>query len=94
MIPKIIHYTWFSNDPMPDKVLRCMASWQQIMPDYELKKWDMDAIKHIDVPFLKEALAAKKWAYAADFVRMYAVFYEGGIYLDTDVQVYKSFDRF
>jgi len=94
MIPKIIHYTWFSNDPMPDKVLRCMASWQQIMPDYELKKWDMEAIKHIDVPFLKEALAAKKWAYAADFVRMYAVFYEGGIYLDTDVQVYKSFDRF
>lgn len=92
MIPKVIHYTWFSNDEKPPIVKQCMASWKQILPDYELRLWDMDAIKDLDSVYLREALAAKKWAYAADYVRLYALYHEGGIYLDTDVMVYKSFD--
>ena len=92
MIPKRIHYTWFSGDEMPSKIKACMASWNRILPDYELKLWDMNAIKDIDSVFLQEALAVKKWAYAADYVRLYALYHEGGIYLDTDVMVYKSFD--
>lgn len=94
MIPKIIHYTWFSNEPFPEKVQRCIDSWKRIMPDYELKIWNMDSIKDIDSVFLKEALSVKKWAYAADFVRLYAIYNYGGIYLDTDVVVYKPFDEF
>lgn len=93
MIPKIIHYTWFSNEPIPDKVIKCIQTWHIILPDYELRKWDMDAIKNIPSIFLKEALLEQKWAYAADFVRLYAIYHFGGIYLDTDVIVYKSFDR-
>ena len=92
MIPKIIHYTWFSGDPFPEKIQECFDSWKQYLPDYTLKLWDMDAIKDIDSVFLKEALSEKKWAYAADYVRLYAIYHEGGIYLDTDVMVFKSFD--
>lgn len=92
MIPKIIHFTWFSNDPYPEKIQRCMDSWKRIMPDYEIIHWDMNRIKDIDAPFLREALAERKWAFAADYVRLYAVANYGGIYLDTDVEVYKSFD--
>lgn len=92
MIPKIIHYTWFSGDPYPAKIQSCIDSWKKILPDYTLKLWDMDAIKNIESAFLQEALAAQKWAYAADFVRLYAIYNEGGIYLDTDVKVLKSFD--
>ena len=92
MIPKIIHFTWFSNDPYPEKIQRCMDSWKHIMPDYEIIHWDMNRIKDIDAPFLREALAERKWAFAADYVRLYAVANYGGIYLDTDVEVYKSFD--
>ena len=92
MIPKIIHYTWLSGDPYPAKIKSCIDSWSRILPDYELKLWDMESIKNIDSVFLKEALAAHKWAYAADFVRLYAIYNEGGIYLDTDVKVFKSFD--
>ncbi len=92
MIPKIIHYTWFSNDPYPEKIQKCLESWKKMLPDYELRKWDMAAIEHIDSVFMHEALSCRKWAYAADFVRLYAVYHEGGIYLDTDVEVYKSFD--
>ena len=92
MIPKIIHYTWFSGEEMPPIIKECIASWKTFMPDYEYRLWDMDSIRDIDSIYLKEALAVKKWAYAADFVRLYALYHEGGIYLDTDVMVYKSFD--
>lgn len=94
MIPKIIHYTWFSGDPFPEKIQQCIDSWHQQMPEYEFRLWDMEAIKDIDVPFLKEAIRVKKWAYAADFVRTYAVYHQGGIYLDTDVMLYKSFNPY
>ena len=92
MIPRIIHYTWFSNDPYPELVEECIASWHKIMPEYEFRLWDMSSIKDIDSVFLREALQEQKWAFAADFVRLYAIYHYGGIYLDTDVMVFKSFD--
>lgn len=92
MIPKIIHYTWFSNEPFPEMVKVCMDTWRQFLPDYEFRLWDMASTEQIDSVFLKEALREKKWAFAADVVRLYAVYNYGGIYLDTDVMIYKSFD--
>lgn len=92
MIPKIIHYTWFSNDKMPSNTIECINTWKQFMPDYELRLWDMKALQEIDSEYLQEALEAKKWACAADLVRLYAVYHYGGIYMDTDVKVFKSFD--
>ncbi len=94
MIPKKIHFCWFSNDPFPETVQRCMSSWNQYLPDYEIIKWDMNRIKDIDSIWLKECLSARKWAFAADFVRLWAVYNEGGIYLDSDVLVTDSFDSF
>lgn len=93
MIPKIIHYTWFSNEPFPERIRRCIASWHQYMPDYEYILWDADRIKEIDSCWLEETLAKRKWAYAADMVRLYAVYKYGGIYLDTDCMIYRSFDN-
>ena len=92
MIPKIIHYTWFSGDPFPEKLQNCINSWKEHMPEYEFRLWDMAAVKQIDSVYLKESLKEKVWACASDYVRLYAVYYFGGIYLDTDVYIYKSFD--
>lgn len=92
MIPKKIHYTWFSGDPFPPIIENCLKSWHQYLGDYELVLWDMEKISHIDNIFLREAIENKKWAFAADFVRLYALYHEGGIYLDTDVEVYRTFD--
>lgn len=92
MIPKIIHYTWFSNDPFPQMVKDCMSTWKEFLPDYEFVLWDMEKISSINNRFMKEALGKRKWAFAADFVRIYALYHFGGIYIDTDVEVYKSFD--
>jgi len=94
MIPKIIHYTWFSGDPFPEKIQHCIELWKEIMPDYEFVLWNANKIKEIDSVWLSECLNEKKWAFAADYVRLYAVYHYGGIYLDTDVEVYRNFDSF
>lgn len=93
MIPKIIHYTWFSDEPFSNKIQQCMESWYKYMPDYEYILWNASRIEEIDSVWLKECLEKKKWAYAADMVRLYAIKKYGGIYLDTDCMVYRSFDN-
>lgn len=92
MIPKIIHYVWLGNDPLPEEMRKCMDSWHRWMPDYQLVRWSEDSIRDIDSVFIREALGEKKWAFASDVVRLYAIYRYGGIYMDTDVMVYRSFD--
>lgn len=94
MIPRIIHYTWFSGLPFPESVQQCIASWHQHMPDWEYVLWDAERIKTIQSDWLQECLQQQKWAFAADFVRLYALSQQGGIYLDTDCMVYHSFESF
>ena len=94
MIPKIIHYCWFSEDKKPLPIRRCIKSWQRVMPDYEIREWDGKSFDFDSVPFVKQAIEHKKWAFAADYIRLYALYTEGGIYLDSDVFVYKRFDCF
>ena len=91
-IPKIIHYCWLSGDPYPELVQRCMQSWKEKLPDYELMLWNMNRFDIHSVPWVEQACAAKKWAPASDYIRLYALYNYGGIYLDSDVQVIKPFD--
>ncbi len=92
MIPKIIHYCWFGRGEMPELAQKCMASWHKYMPDYEYKLWNEDNFDVNSVPYTKEAYEAKKYAFVSDYVRLLALEKEGGIYLDTDVEVFKAFD--
>lgn len=92
MIPKIIHYVWLGGNPLPPKMQECVDSWRRIMPDYEIVLWDDKRIKEIDNQFMREAGAEGKWAFVSDVVRLYAIAKYGGIYFDTDVLVYKSFN--
>lgn len=92
MIPKIIHYCWFSDEPLPKEVLRCIESWKKFMPDYEIRKWTLDDFNADEIPFTREALSQKKWAYLTDYVRHYTLYNNGGIYMDSDVLVVKNFE--
>lgn len=94
MIPKTIHYCWFSGDPYPELVERCLRSWKRMLPNYKFQLWDGNSFDFDSVPFVREAMSAKKYAFAADYIRLYALYTEGGIYLDSDVEVFKSFDSF
>ena len=94
MIPKIIHYCWFSGDKKPESIQHCIDSWKRVMPDYEIRCWGPDSFDFDSIPFVKEAFEARKWAFVADYIRQYAIYTYGGIYLDSDVEVYKTFDEF
>lgn len=94
MIPKNIHYCWFSGDKKPKTIQCCIDSWTKVMPDYTIKCWDNKSFDFDSVPFVRDAMAAKKYAFAADYVRLYALLTEGGIYLDSDVLIKRTFDQF
>ena len=92
MIPKIIHYCWLSNDPQPETIRQCIASWKRKFPDYEIRLWNMQSLDYNAHAFTRDALASKKWAFVSDFVRLYALYHEGGIYLDSDVMAFGKID--
>ena len=94
MIPKIIHLCWFSSDPYPVEIKICLDSWRRVLPDYEIKLWDMAAARAIGIPFVNEALDERRWAFAGDVVRFYAVWKYGGVYMDSDIFLYRRFDEF
>ena len=94
MIPKIIHLCWLSGDPYPAKIARCLKTWEKYLPDYEVMLWDTNRFDLNSSIWVRQAFGKKKYAFAADYIRFYALYHYGGIYLDSDVEVLKSFDGF
>ena len=90
MIPKTIHYCWFGQAPMSDLNKRCINSWRRVMPDYQIREWN-ETNSPLDNAYSKRAYAKELWAKLSNHVRLHALYTEGGIYLDTDVEVIKSF---
>ncbi len=92
MIPKKIHYCWFGGKEKPEDVKRYIASWKKYCPDYEIKEWNESNFDIHENDYCREAYEAKKWAFLTDYVRLKALYEEGGFYMDTDVEVVKSLD--
>lgn len=93
LIPKIVHFCWLSDNPYPADVQRCMATWREKLPGYTFMHWDFKRFPHGTSKWVDDAFNAGKFAFAADYIRLYALKHYGGIYLDTDVEVLKSFDN-
>ncbi len=92
MIPKKIHYCWVGDAPLPESAKRCIRSWKKYCPDYEIVEWNETNYDFTSVPYMNEALEAKKWGFVPDYARLEIVYSHGGIYLDTDVEIVRSFD--
>lgn len=85
MIPKVIHCCWFGDQAKSPLVKKCWASWQKFAPEFTIHEWNEVGT---DVPrFVREAWAARKWAFVADWMRLYVLFNEGGVYFDTDFEL-------
>ena len=93
MIPKTIHYFWAGSDTMPENLRKYITSWQKFCPDYELRLWTPESFADNCPRWIRQAIDAKKYAFAADYARAYALYHFGGIYLDTDVEVIRPFDH-
>lgn len=92
MIPKIIHYCWFGGAPLPPLAEKCIASWKKHCPDYEIKEWNetnYDISKNI---YMKQAYENKKYGFVPDYARLDIIYNNGGVYLDTDVELIKQID--
>ena len=92
-IPKIFHYCWFGNNKKPDLALKCIKTWNKFS-DYKIVEWnESNCDIHVN-KFVVDAYADKAWAYVSDYFRLKALYDNGGIYLDTDVKVFKDFQPF
>lgn len=94
MIPKIIHWCWFGRGELPPLAKKCIESWKNLLPDYEIKMWNEDNFDVSSVQYVSEAYQKCKYAFVSDYVRLYALYTEGGIYMDSDVEVLKRLDEF
>ena len=94
MIPKIIHYCWFSGEPFDEKTKMCIETWKEKCPDYEIRECNAENFDMEINDFVKEAYKAKKWAFVADYARLYLLYKYGGVYMDGDVELVKNIDCF
>ena len=92
-IPKIIHYCWVGGNPKPQSVLYCIESWKRCCPDYEIREWNETNYDFTKNEYMRQAYEAKKWGFVPDYARLDIVYEHGGIYLDTDVEMVRSFDH-
>ena len=81
-----------SGEPFPELIQECINSWKKFLPDYEIIEWNKDNFDVNISLFTKEAFDARKYAFVSDYVRLYVLYNYGGIYLDSDIKVLKSFD--
>lgn len=92
-IPKVIHYCWFGGKEIPEQNKMWMASWKKYCPDYEIVEWNEDNYDITQNEYMYEAYQAKKWGFVPDYARLDIIYNQGGIYLDTDVEIIKCLDE-
>ena len=92
-IPKVIHYCWFGKGKMPPLSEKCIESWKKYCPQYKIVCINEDNFDINQNKYAKEAYDAGKWAFVSDYARLKVLYDEGGIYLDTDVELIKPLDE-
>lgn len=92
MIPKTIHYCWFGKGELPTLAQKCISSWKEHMPGYEIKEWNEDNFDVNMIQYTKDAYKNKKYAFVSDYARFYILQDHGGIYMDVDVELIKPLD--
>lgn len=93
LIPPVIHYCWFGGKELPDLYKKCIDSWHRFCPDYEIKEWNETNCDVSETLFTKQAYEVGKYGFVPDYFRLKIIYENGGIYLDTDVEVLKNLDE-
>ena len=93
LIPKKLHYCWFGGSPLPERDQKCLESWRRVCPDWEIIRWDESNYDVSKNAYMRQAYQVEKWGFVPDFARLDIVASEGGVYLDTDVELLKAPDE-
>lgn len=94
VIPQVIHCCWFGGKPLTPLAQKCIESWNKYLPEYPIITWNEKTFDVDSVPCTQEAYNCKKYAFVSDYVRLWALYHYGGIYMDTDVEVISDLDKF
>ena len=92
-IPKVIYYCWFGKGKMPPLSEKCIKSWKKYCPEYKIVCINEENFDIAQNKYACEAYDAGKWAFVSDYARLKVLYDEGGIYLDTDVEIIKPLDK-
>lgn len=92
-IPHIIHFIWVGGNKYSELAEKCIVSWKRFCPDYEIVRWDESNFDINSNKFVKQAYEAKKWAFVSDYIRLYALYHHGGVYMDADMELIKNIDE-
>lgn len=92
-IPRKIHYCWFGKKDIPEHLKRYMDTWIKMCPDYEIICWNENNYDISKNRYMREAYECKKWGFVPDYARLDIIYNEGGIYLDTDVELLTPLDK-
>lgn len=93
LIPKIIHYCWFGKKEIPEQYKIWIKSWKKYCPDYEVIEWNENNYDYTKNQYTYEAYKSGKWSFVSDYARLDIIYNNGGIYLDTDVELVKNLDE-
>ncbi len=93
-IPRIIHYCWFGRKTPSRLAGECLRSWRQAAGDFQVKLWNEDNCDLGLNRYVEQAYAAGKFAFVSDYFRLLALYREGGVYLDTDVELRHGLEPF
>lgn len=91
-IPKTIHYCWFGGNSLPKSAQKCIKSWKKHCPGWEIKLWNEENFDLECNAYIREMYRQKKWAFLTDYARLKIVYEQGGVYLDTDVELLKPLE--
>lgn len=93
-IPKLIHYCWFGRRRKSKLIIKYIGTWKKVLPDYQIIEWNEDNFDIYYNDYVREAYENKKFAFVSDVARLCALYNYGGIYLDTDIEVIQSLDKY
>lgn len=91
-IPHVIHYCWFGGQPLGPNELKCIESWRNFFPGYDIVRWDESNFDIHCCTYVSQAYDAKKWAFVSDYARFAILYKYGGLYFDTDVEIIRPID--
>ncbi|MCR4651614.1 MAG: hypothetical protein K5662_07630 [Lachnospiraceae bacterium] len=93
VIPKVVHYCWFGKGKKPERLQKYINGWKELLPDYEIIEWNESNYDYKKNKYMSKAYDCKKWGFVSDFARLDVVHSNGGIYLDTDVELIRRPDE-
>lgn len=92
-IPQTVHYIWFGRGDKTDLIRSCIKKNKNILNDWQFIEWNEETYDISCCDYVRGAYEEKKYAFASDYARFDILYKYGGVYLDTDVEMIKTFPK-